>query len=168
MAGNGTEGATGDGGPARSVSLNYMNGLAVDPAGNLYIADSSNHRIRKVDTAGIITTARRQRHVRQLGGCGRRAAGHRCRHHAARPGRGPDRPPLLRRQVACSMVGPGDPGRRHAHQRGRGRRRGSPPSRGAAASSARLVPLDLALAPDGSLDVADVYFVGRVDLAAKR
>jgi trimeric autotransporter adhesin len=48
FAGNGTQGVSGDGGPATSASLFYPEGLAVDPAGNLYIADSSNFRIREV------------------------------------------------------------------------------------------------------------------------
>ena len=56
VAGNGTAGLSGDGGPAGSASLSYPGGVAVDGAGNLYIADSGNQRIRKVDTAGIITT----------------------------------------------------------------------------------------------------------------
>ena len=46
----------GDGGPATGASLSQPNGLAVDGAGNLYIADEENHRIRKVTTSGIITT----------------------------------------------------------------------------------------------------------------
>jgi sugar lactone lactonase YvrE len=56
VAGNGTGGYSGDSGPATSASLNYPYGVAVDAAGNLYIADESNQRIRKVDTSGIITT----------------------------------------------------------------------------------------------------------------
>lgn len=47
---------TGDGGQATSATLDFPQGLAVDAAGNLYIADRSNHKIRKVDTGGIITT----------------------------------------------------------------------------------------------------------------
>ncbi len=47
---------SGDGGPARKASLSYMSGLAVDPAGNLYISDTNNYRIRRVDPAGVITT----------------------------------------------------------------------------------------------------------------
>jgi len=46
----------GDGGPATDAQLKYPEGVALDAAGNLYIADRSNHRIRKVDTSGIITT----------------------------------------------------------------------------------------------------------------
>src|SRR5437867_2170289 len=56
IAGNGKRGFNGDGGPATSASLYYPRGVAVDPAGNVYIADAGNLRIRKVDTAGIITT----------------------------------------------------------------------------------------------------------------
>ena len=52
----GGSGSTGDGGPAVGARLNNPYGVAVDPAGNLYIADSFNHRIRKVDTDGNITT----------------------------------------------------------------------------------------------------------------
>ena len=56
VAGNGSGGYSGDGGPAVSASLYDPRGITVDPAGNLYIADTSNHRLRKVDTNGIIST----------------------------------------------------------------------------------------------------------------
>jgi len=46
----------GDGGPATEAVLNFPNAVAVDTAGNLYIADTSNNRVRKVNTAGGITT----------------------------------------------------------------------------------------------------------------
>jgi uncharacterized protein (TIGR03437 family) len=48
--------ATGDGGPANRAGLNAPSGMAFDASGNLYFADRGNARIRKVDTAGIITT----------------------------------------------------------------------------------------------------------------
>ncbi len=60
VAGSGVEGFSGDGGPATSASLalNFLGltGLAVDATGNLYVADTNNHRIRKVSPDGIITT----------------------------------------------------------------------------------------------------------------
>ncbi len=56
VAGNGAEGYGGDGGPAAQARLYLPHGVAVDGSGNLYIADSFNHRIRKVDAAGVITT----------------------------------------------------------------------------------------------------------------
>jgi sugar lactone lactonase YvrE len=46
----------GDGGPAVNATLNEPKGLAIDSKGNVYIADTSNARLRKVDTNGIITT----------------------------------------------------------------------------------------------------------------
>ena len=52
----GTCGYSGDGGPAAEAQLGYLQGLAIDPQGNLYIADYSNNRIRKIDRSGIITT----------------------------------------------------------------------------------------------------------------
>src|SRR5436190_1922681 len=56
VAGIGVGGYGGDGGPATEAALNSPEGVAVDAAGNIYIADSFNNRIRKVDTSGVITT----------------------------------------------------------------------------------------------------------------
>jgi uncharacterized protein (TIGR03437 family) len=56
VAGNGTQGSLGDGGPATSAQLNQPSGIAVDSAGNLYIADHNNARVRKVTPGGTITT----------------------------------------------------------------------------------------------------------------
>ena len=56
VAGNGGKTYSGDGGAATNTSLNYPEGVALDALGNLYIADTGNSRIRKVDTNGIITT----------------------------------------------------------------------------------------------------------------
>ncbi|MGZ4963735.1 MAG: NHL domain-containing protein, partial [Limisphaerales bacterium] len=56
IAGNGNHGFLGDGGPATSATLYNPIGLAVDSNGALYIEDSQNYRIRKVNTNGIIST----------------------------------------------------------------------------------------------------------------
>jgi len=56
VAGTGTMGYSGDGGPATSAQLNGPNGIATDANGNLYIVDQGNHCIRMVNSAGIIST----------------------------------------------------------------------------------------------------------------
>ena len=56
FAGNGAGAFGGDGGPAVNASLREPFNTAVDASGNVYIADFFNHRIRKVDTSGDITT----------------------------------------------------------------------------------------------------------------
>ena len=56
IAGTGTSGFGGDGGAATSAQINFPNGLVLDSAGNLYFADENNHRIRRVDAAGNIST----------------------------------------------------------------------------------------------------------------
>jgi len=56
VAGNGTSGFSGDGGPATSAQLSVFRGIAVDSDRNLYIADWGNNRIRKVSANGIIST----------------------------------------------------------------------------------------------------------------
>ena len=63
VAGTGSAGFSGDGGPATQAMLDLPGGIAFDGQDNLYLTDNLNHRIRKVDTAGIITT---------LAGSGRR------------------------------------------------------------------------------------------------
>jgi YD repeat-containing protein len=56
VAGSGSQGNSGDGGPALQAGIGYPYGVAVGPDGSLYIADSYNDRIRRVAPSGTITT----------------------------------------------------------------------------------------------------------------
>ena len=56
LAGTGTEGYNGDGMAATSAQLNFPRGVAVDGLGNVFIADTENHRVREVTTDGLIHT----------------------------------------------------------------------------------------------------------------
>src|ERR1035438_10633448 len=56
VAGNGTLVYSGDGGPATKAGIGIPPDVAVDGAGNMYIVDRNNNRIRKVDTSGSIST----------------------------------------------------------------------------------------------------------------
>jgi len=56
VAGNGSEGFSGDGGPATAARLNSPTALAVDQNGNVYISDSGNNTIRKVTPDGLISS----------------------------------------------------------------------------------------------------------------
>lgn len=56
VAGSGTAGYSGDGGPATEALLNAPSAVSIDASGNLYIADAGNNRVRKVTLDGTITT----------------------------------------------------------------------------------------------------------------
>lgn len=56
IAGSGTQGFSGDGGPATAANLHDPEGVTVDASGNIYFADVRNHRVRRIDTSGVITT----------------------------------------------------------------------------------------------------------------
>lgn len=55
-AGTGSAGFGGDGGSAKNAQLNNPKSVAIDPNGNLYFTDYNNHRVRKVDQMGVIST----------------------------------------------------------------------------------------------------------------
>ena len=56
IAGTGTRGYSGDGGPAVAAALTNPSGVTVDVSGNVLIADTSNRRVRRVNAAGLIST----------------------------------------------------------------------------------------------------------------
>jgi streptogramin lyase len=68
FAGTGTKGYSGDGGPARDATFNGPKEMKVDAAGNVFVVDTENHAIRRIDaTTGIVTTVAG---TGQLGGAG--------------------------------------------------------------------------------------------------
>lgn len=56
IAGTGLAGFSGDGGPATAAAFRTITGVAIDGAGNVYIVDEGNNRVRKVNSDGIIST----------------------------------------------------------------------------------------------------------------
>jgi DNA-binding beta-propeller fold protein YncE len=56
IAGTGVPGYSGDGGPAVAAQFDGPRGLAGDSAGNLYVADDNNHRVRRIEPSGVVTT----------------------------------------------------------------------------------------------------------------
>jgi DNA-binding beta-propeller fold protein YncE len=56
LAGTGASGFSGDGGPASAAQLNNPYGLCRGPGGALYVCDMGNHRVRRIDRDGVITT----------------------------------------------------------------------------------------------------------------
>ena len=79
IAGNGHGGFGGDGGPAEAAQLDTPYGLAIDAAGNLYVADLGNHRVRMISLDGRIRT------VAGGGGTGASAAGDATAAHLVQP-----------------------------------------------------------------------------------
>jgi len=65
VAGGPTAGDAGDGGPATQARLSFPNGIAFDAAGNLYVADTGNNLVRKIDSKGVITTLAGQRSLEE-------------------------------------------------------------------------------------------------------
>ncbi len=55
IAGNGTWGFSGEGGPATNAQFNFLAGVTADKSGNIYIADQTNGVVQKIDSNGILT-----------------------------------------------------------------------------------------------------------------
>ncbi|PYU25223.1 MAG: hypothetical protein DMG30_06055 [Acidobacteria bacterium] len=71
VAGNGIDGYAGDGGPATAAALFVPSGVAVDSAGSLFIADTGNQRIRRVDSVtGVISTVAGNGYLNPYYSCG--------------------------------------------------------------------------------------------------
>ena len=153
VAGNGTAGYSGDGGQATAAELDYPTGVAVDAAGDLFIADTGNNRIREVNHAtGVITT------VAGNGTCGlqrRRRPGHRRRARPSRGrGRGHRRGPLHRRHRQRPDPR-GEPFHRRDHHRRRQRSRGLQRRRRPGHRRRTLRPEGVAVDAAGDLFIAD-------------
>jgi hypothetical protein len=78
VAGNGSRGHSGDGGPAVSAGFNPITAIAADVTGNLFIAETINPRIRMVDTRGIVSTVAGDGRLRAEGDGGRAIAASLC------------------------------------------------------------------------------------------
>jgi sugar lactone lactonase YvrE len=70
IAGTGVAGYSGDNGPAVEATISSIGGLAVDPAGNVFVADTGNNVVRKIDPSGAITTVAGTGQSGAFGDCG--------------------------------------------------------------------------------------------------
>lgn len=70
IAGTGSPGGAGDGGPAANAQLQYPEGIALDIQGDIFVADSSNNRVREISTAGTINTIGGNGSYAYAGDCG--------------------------------------------------------------------------------------------------
>ncbi len=162
VAGNGIGGYSGDGGPGPMAQLNAPNGVAVGPDGSLYIADTQspnaqgNGRIRKVARNGTTTTVAGGGTC--TGSCNGLPATAVALSLPTRVVVGPDNSLYIAQSTAIHRVSPSGSINLFAG--------GGTPSDGVGdglpATQAQLQPRGLALAPDGSLYVADRFRVRRI------
>ena len=153
VAGNGTPGFAGDGGAAASAQINGPFGLAVDAAGNLYIADTGNNVVRKVSPDGTISTVAGTGTAGYLGdgGAARNAVVERARRRGGGRARATciSPTPSTAGSAACRRTAPSPPWPAwapRASSRGDG---------GPATSAGISLPPDVAADRAGNLYIAD-------------
>ena len=156
VAGDGAAGYSGDGRLAAFAELNSPTGVAVDSDGNLYIADSANNVIRRVDAkTGIITTVagdyaadKANDGLGGFSGDGGPATSAQLERPAGRRRRRRGRP--VHRRHLQQRHPRGHPGRDHHHRRQRRHRRPAAPRRPAARAAARPRPRPSSTPPTAS------------------
>ena len=151
IAGDGEEGYWGDGGPALEASLYFPRGVAVGADGSVYIADYGNNRVRKVDPKGIISTVAGNGQIGQSGDGGR--ATNASLYHPRGVTVGPDGSIYIA-DTWNNRIRRVDPNGTIGTVAGSGREGFSGDGRSATSASLRN-PEDVAVAPDGSLYIAD-------------
>jgi sugar lactone lactonase YvrE len=151
VAGNGEEGYWGDGGPALEASLYFPRGVAVGADGSLCIADYGNNRVRKVATDGIITTVAGNGSIGGSGDGGRATEAN--LYHPRGVAMGSDGSIYIA-DTWNHRIRRVDPNGIISTAAGSGREGYSGDGRRATSASMRD-PEDVAVAPDGSLYIAD-------------
>ena len=149
VAGTGAA-VAGDGGPATSALLNHPEGLAVDAAGNLFIADTGNNRIRRVTAAGTITTVAGNGVFGYSGDGGPATAAHLANPTAVAVTR-----PATSSSPTTTTTHPRSRDRRHHHHRRRAGFAGYTGDGGPATAATLNGPAGVAVDAAGDLYIAD-------------
>lgn len=158
IAGNGVRGFGGDGGPATGATLADPFGVEVGPDGTFYIADTGNNRIRRVDTAGIISTMAGTGSWRHGGDGGRAAEASFDQPHSI--ALGPQGELYLEDTLNSRVrrIGPDGTITTVAGNGSRPAEGGAHPGDGGPAKSAPLTPTYVDVAADGTLYILDASY----------